>query len=61
MKILEVLFDTDVVHEYDEFHTYHRVQDFPHDLVIRDVSTDIVASYNWNDVIYVRYADKSEA
>lgn len=58
MKILEVLFDTDVVHEYDEHHKWIKDQDY---LGILDVLNATVATYNWNDVIYVRYADKSEA
>ena len=58
MKILEVLFDTDVVHEYDEHHAWVKVGDY---LSISDVTGAAVAEYNWNEVIYVRYADKSEA
>lgn len=58
MKILEVLFDTDVVHEYDEHYTWLKVDDR---LTIFDLLNTPCAEYNWNDVIYVRYADKSEA
>ena len=58
MKILEVLFDTDVIHEFDEHHTWTRDQDC---LDIRDVLSEPIASYNWNEVVYVRYTDKEKA
>jgi len=58
MKILEVLFDTDVVHEFDEHHKWASTD---YRLTILDVAGDMVASYNWNEVVYVRYTDKVEA
>jgi len=58
MKILEVLFDTDVIHEYDEHHKWSLDN---HCLDIHDVLGEPVASYHWDEVVYVRYADKPEA
>lgn len=60
MKVLKVVYTEDDVinfHEYDEHHTYARMEE---ELIIGDVTGARVASYNWPCVVYVRYEGKAE-